>query len=186
LSQPDLRSLPRRTIAALLAIATAVSTVTATAQQLPAAQEPTRSERRDLPGQRYSLFAFDQTHVLTLIGSYKLGRGWQVGARFRLGSGDLYTPSSTGAYDATVGSQLAVAAVPSNGARLPLLEQLDVRVDKAWTFRHFVLSLYFDVQNVYFANNPLGVIYNYDYAQSAYVNGLPIVPIIGVRGDLSP
>ena len=80
-----------------------------------------RSERRDLPSEPSSLFQFDQTHVLTILGSYKFGRGWQLGARFRLTSGDLYTPMSTGALDATSGTALGVADVPAFGARLPAL-----------------------------------------------------------------
>jgi hypothetical protein len=143
-----------------------------------------RSERRNLPSQPYALFQYDQTHILTVVGSYKLGRGWQVGARFRLTSGDLYTPNEYGAYDATVGSQLAVAAFPPYGARLPLFEQLDVRVDKVWTFSHWKLTAYVDVQNVYNAKNPQGVSYNYNFTQSTNVNGLPILPSIGLRGEL--
>jgi TonB family protein len=143
-----------------------------------------RSERRDLPSQPYSLFQYDQTHILTVLGSYKLGRGWQLGARFRLTSGDLYTPTNYGAYDATVGSQLGVAAFPPYTSRLPLFQQLDLRVDKTWTFSHWKLTTYLDVQNVYNAKNPLGTSYNYNYTQSTNVNGLPILPSIGLRGEL--
>lgn len=143
-----------------------------------------RSEQRNSPSQPYSLFEYDQTHILTILGSYKFPRGWQVGARFRLTSGDLYTPNDYGAYDATVGSQQAVAAVPPYGTRLPLFQQLDVRVDKVWTFTHWKLTAYADVQNVYNAKNPLGVEYNYNFTQSGTVNGLPILPSIGLRGEL--
>jgi TonB family protein len=143
-----------------------------------------RSERRNLPGQPYALFQYDQTHVLTVLGSYQLGRGWQVGARFRLTSGDLYTPSEYGAYNATVGSQLGVAAFPPYGARLPLFQQFDVRVDKVWTFSHWKLTAYVDVQNVFNATNSVGVSYNYNFTQSTNINGLPILPSIGLRGEL--
>jgi TonB family protein len=51
-----------------------------------------RSVRRDGPGQPEHLFQFDQTHNLTVLGSYRLGRGWEFGARFRLVSGNLETP----------------------------------------------------------------------------------------------
>ncbi len=142
-----------------------------------------KSERRDVPGGALRPFQYDQTHVLTVLGSYKLGRGWQVGGRFRLVSGDLYTPSSYGAYDGTVGSQLAVSAYPPYGSRLPLFHQLDVRVDKTWTFPSWKLSAYVDIQNVYNASSPQGVNYNYNYTQSGTVSGLPILPSIGLRGE---
>jgi hypothetical protein len=143
-----------------------------------------RSERRDLPTQEYRLFQYDQTHILTALGSYKLGHGWQLGARFRLVSGNLYTPVTYGPYDATVGTQLAVQDNPPFGARLPLFEQLDLRVDKTWEFAKWKLTVYLDVQNVYNRANPEGVTYNYNSTQSTYISGLPLLPSLGVRGEL--
>ncbi len=143
-----------------------------------------RSERRDTAAAPAYLFPFDQTHVLTVLASYKLGRGWQVGARFRLVSGNMYTPTTEGAYDATAGSQLGVAAYPPYGSRLPLFRQLDLRVDKTWTFKAWKLGFYADIQNVTNAQNAEAVNYNYNYTQSAYVTGLPILPSLGVRGEL--
>ena len=143
-----------------------------------------RSERQDLPTLPSRLFQLDQTHVLTMLGNCKLGRGWQLGARFRLTTGDLYTPSSTGAYNATIGSQLGVAAYPPFFSRLPTFDQLDIRIEKTREWSHFRLTFFLDLVNAYFSNNPLGVTYNYNYTKSAFISGLPILPIIGVRGDL--
>ena len=142
-----------------------------------------RSERRDGPGQPLYLFPFDQTHVFTLLGSYKLGRGWQLGARFRAVSGNPYTPTSEGAYDASSGSQLGVLGFPPNTARLPPFLALDARVDKTWSFRSWKLNLYFDIQNVTNASNVEGINYNYNYTKAMPVNGLPILPISGVRAE---
>lgn len=142
-----------------------------------------RSERRTSDTAPLQPFELDQTHILTMIGSYKWGRGWQLGARFRLVSGDLYTPTTYGAFDSTVGSQLGVAAVPAYGSRLPLFRQLDVRIDKTWTFNLWKLSAYLDVQNILNTGNAEGVSYNYNYLQSSRVNGLPILPSLGLRAE---
>ncbi len=142
-----------------------------------------RSERRDFGGGPTYLFPYDQTHILTVLASYKLGRGWQVGARFRLVSGNMYTPTTDGTYDATTGSQLGVAAYPPYSARLPLFRQLDLRIDKAWTFKAWKLGFYVDVQNVTNAQNAEAINYNYNYTQSAYITGLPILPSLGVRAE---
>jgi TonB family protein len=142
-----------------------------------------RSERRDLASEPLRPFEFDQTHVLTLLGNYKLGKGWQLGGRFRLGSGDRYTSTSPGAYDASMGSQLGVAAFPPYDQRLPVFHQLDLRLERLRVYRYCRVTWFLDVQNVYFRNNPLGVTYNYNYTQKAYVNGLPILPIAGVRAE---
>ena len=46
-----------------------------------------RSQRTQPPADVETLYQYDQTHILTVLGSYKLGRGWEFGARFRLVSG---------------------------------------------------------------------------------------------------
>ncbi len=142
-----------------------------------------RSERRELPTEALRLFQYDQTHILTLIGSYKLGRGWQLGGRCRLVSGNLYTPSTYGAFDATAGSSLSVSGAPLYSARLPLFEQLDVRMDKVWTFASWKLTSYLDVQNIYNRANAEGVSYNYNSTRSTYVTGLPLLPSLGIRAE---
>jgi hypothetical protein len=143
-----------------------------------------RSERRDVPSEPLTRFQFDQTHVLAMVANYKLGKGWQLGGRFRVTSGDLYTPMTTGAYNASVGSQLGVSAFPPYGSRLPTFNQFDIRIEKTREYSHWRLTTYLDIQNVYGANNPLGLSYNYNYTKSTYTNGLPIFPIVGIRGDL--
>jgi TonB family protein len=141
-----------------------------------------RSERRDGPGQPIYLSEFDQTHILTILGSYRLGRGWELGARFRLVSGNPYTPSTYGFYDENLGSYLALTSSPINGSRLPPFHQLDVRVDKTWKYKNNVkFSMYLDIQNVYDQQNIEGIAYDYNFTHSTFVNGLPIIPSFGMR-----
>ena len=59
-----------------------------------------RSLVRERPGEAYKPFAFDQPHILTVIAVYKLPRGWQIGGRFRLVSGNPTTRYTDGIYDA--------------------------------------------------------------------------------------
>ncbi|MFO0548882.1 MAG: TonB-dependent receptor [Polyangiaceae bacterium] len=40
-----------------------------------------RSVRQNSPSEPEYLVSFDQTHILTILGSYQLGHGWEVGAR---------------------------------------------------------------------------------------------------------
>ncbi|HEY1955217.1 MAG TPA: TonB-dependent receptor [Polyangiaceae bacterium] len=143
-----------------------------------------QSLRKDTPTSPVRPAAFDQTHILTVLGSYKLGHGWEVGARFRLVSGNPYTPNAYGFYDANSGVYLPLTSFPPNNSRLPLFTQLDIRVDKTWKFKEWQLGVYADVQNVYNAGNVEGVQYNFNYTQQSYVTGIPILPSIGVRGEL--
>ena len=141
-----------------------------------------RSERKDHPTDPWRLFQYDQTHILTLIASYKFGRGYQVGVRFRYVTGNPYTPVIGSYYDVNADSYVRVQG-PQYGARLGSFNQLDVRFDKKWTFYRWALSIYADIQNVYSASNPEGYGYNFDFSQRSSVSGLPFLPVLGIRGD---
>ena len=142
----------------------------------------TRSVRKDGPGDPERLFNFDQTHILTAIASYRLGNGWEIGARFRVVSGSLNTPQAYGFYDATVGSYVPLAEFPAFGRRNPAFHQLDVRVDKRWDLGNDVrLSAYLDIYNVYNQANVEGVSYNYNQTLSTNASGIPFLPSLGMR-----
>jgi TonB family protein len=143
-----------------------------------------QSLRKNTPDGPVRTAPFDQTHILTILGSYKLGHGWEVGARFRLVSGNPYTPNTYGFYDANSGVYLPLTSFPPDNSRMPLFHQLDIRVDKTWKFRYWQLGVYADVQNVYNAGNVEGVSYNYSFTNQSYITGLPFLPSIGVRGEL--
>src|SRR5262249_13527753 len=107
---------------------------------------------------------------------------WEIGARFRLVSGNRFTPNNYGFYDANAGAYLPLSDFPAFGSRLPMFHQLDVRVDKTWLLKGGAkVGMYLDVQNVYNQGNVEGVQYNYNFTQSTFVNGLPIIPSIGGR-----
>ncbi|GMV44096.1 MAG: TonB-dependent receptor [Myxococcales bacterium] len=140
-----------------------------------------RSERKDAATQPIRLFDFDQTHVLTAVASFTLPLEFQVGARFRYATGNPQTPVVGAVFDADTGSYTQVAGAPAT-ARLGDFHQLDLRVDKTWTFEDWVLDTYLEVQNVYNQQNPEGTRYNYNFRQSEPVSGLPIIPGFGIKG----
>ena len=143
-----------------------------------------RSERRDADSAALYNYEYDQTHILTALASYKLGRGWQVGGRFRYITGSPYTPETGGVVDYDSGTYAPLNSPNKNSARAGAFHQLDVRVDKAWQFQAWKLSAYLDVQNTYVRQNPEGVTYNYNYSKSSSLTGIPFLPIIGLRGEL--
>jgi len=142
-----------------------------------------RSERSDHGGP-YRLFDHDQTHILSAVASRKLGRGWEVGARFRLISGEPTTPVNSSVFDARTGVYLPIYGVV-NSARDPLFTQLDVRVEKAFKIGSaFTLAPYLDIQNATNATNAQGYTYNYDYSKKEAAPGLGFFPNVGIRGEL--
>ncbi|MEM9068018.1 MAG: TonB-dependent receptor [Myxococcota bacterium] len=142
-----------------------------------------RSERRDRPGERWRLFDFDQTHIFNAAFVYKLPRNWEVGATLRLVSGNPMTPVVGSVYDAVNDVYVPVNG-ELNSRRNPLFNRLDLRVEKKWVFSSWRLAFFLDIQNVYNQQNQEGLIYNYNYEQSTPINGLPLIPAIGLRGEL--
>jgi TonB family protein len=142
-----------------------------------------RSTRHNGPGEPERLFEYDQTHILTLLGSYDLGRGWQVGGRFRYVSGNPYTPCLGGVLQGGAGVY-ACRSGPLLSARMPPFHELDLRVDKTWKFEGWKLTTYLDVQNVYNRANPEAALYNFNYTKTRYQSGLPILPSLGIRGEI--
>jgi hypothetical protein len=143
-----------------------------------------RSERRTDDAHPLTLFEFDQTHIFNAIASYALGRGWTIGARWRYVTGVPYTPITGAIVDLDAGAYSPITSRALNSARVGPYHALDVRVDKTWTFAAWRLTAYADVRNVYDRQNPEAITYDYRFRSSSSVSGLPIVPIVGVRGEL--
>ena len=141
-----------------------------------------RSQRIDRPGESWRLFDFDQTHNLTAIVSYKLPRGWQIGARFRFITGNPETPVIASRYLAPLDVYLPVYGA-TNSNRVPPFSQLDVRVDKVWTFDAWTLDAYLDVLNAYNRRPVEATLYSYDFGQSQFLRGLPVLPTLGLKGS---
>ncbi len=142
-----------------------------------------RSERRDHPDAAWRVFQYDQTHILTLIASYVLPRDWQLGLRFRYVTGNPITPVASAYFDSRNDRYDPIYG-GAYSSRMGSFNQLDLRVDKTWTYDRWKLSCYLDVQNVYNRQNPEGIQYNFNYTQTQPQSGLPILPVFGVRGEL--
>jgi TonB family protein len=144
-----------------------------------------RAERRDSGATAYRLFQYDQTHILTLFGSYSLPRNWQIGSRFRYVTGNPATPVDNSIFDAStdVGGYTAIYSPNKYTYRVPAFHQLDIRVDKRWIYNTWMLTAYLDLQNVYNRANPEQPQYNYNFQNRQYSQGLPIYPILGVKGE---
>jgi len=141
-----------------------------------------RAERRDTGADAWRLFDYDQTHILTVLGTYHLPKNWSVGMRWRLVSGSPFTPREGAVYVVDDGMYAPVYG-DANSRRLPAFHQLDIRIDKRWVFDNWMLTAYLDLQNAYNQQNVTGYSYNYDSTQSRARQSLPILPVIGLKGE---
>jgi hypothetical protein len=141
-----------------------------------------RSERRDCPSCEMRLFDFDQTHIFILALHSYLPKGFEVGLRFRYITGYPYTIGYGGWYDADV-DVYSPAQGPVNTGRLEAYHQLDLRFDKTFMFKRWLLKVYLDITNVYSHQNVEVNQPSFDYTRRAAITGLPILPSFGVRGE---
>jgi TonB family protein len=138
-----------------------------------------RSERQDHPDRAYRLFDYDQTHVLGVVASYEW-RGWAAGVRFRYTTGMPRTPVVGAFYDGR-GDQYQPIFGAQNTIRIPDFVQLDVRLEKTFSFRRLTLNVFLDVQNVTNRANPEEIVYNPSFTKPAYITGLPTLAVLGLR-----
>ncbi len=140
----------------------------------------TRQARASAPRE---LERHDQTHVLNLVGSYRLGSGWEAGGRFRYATGLPYRDCFGGLFDSATGEYRCYGTFAQE--RLGPFHQLDLRIEKAWERQDHRLSVYLDLINVYFHYSPDKAVPSYDYSGVKPLSrSLPLLPSLGIRGEL--
>ena len=141
-----------------------------------------RAERFERGSSEARLFDYDQTHILAMVASYRLPRNWEVGLRWRVVSGSPDTPVVDSVFVDQIDSYLPVLG-ETNSDRLPTFHQLDLRVDKTWVFQQWRLSAYLSLINAYNRKNIEDLSYSFDFREKGGSSGLPILPILGVKGE---
>ena len=96
--------------------------------------------------------SWDTRNLFNLIASYKFKHDWNVAVRWRFVGGAPYTPIDPNSalksvWDIT--NQPVLDYSKFNSLQLPNTHQLDMRIDKEFYFKKWVLNLYTDIQNVY-------------------------------------
>ncbi len=139
-----------------------------------------RSQRRERGSDPWFDYDYDQRHILTALGGFALPKGWRIGARLRFTSGNPFTPYIGSDFDAATGNHFLIEG-PRNSARLPNFFQLDLRVDKRWTWNLVTVAAYLDLQNSLNTQSVEFFTYGYDGQDKSAVRGLPILPGFGLR-----
>lgn len=121
-----------------------------------------RSEFTD-KNEIYRPSSWDTRHLFNFIASYKLPKNWNIATRWRYVGGAPYTPidmdksSLKAAWDITNQPYLDFSRYNSN--RLSNSHQLDIRIDKEFYFKKWVLNVYTDIQNAYIFKTESAPIY---------------------------
>lgn len=99
---------------------------------------------------------WDYGFVVSTTFGYKFKKNWDLGLKYRIAGGQPYTPfdvsASTASYLTTGVGTYDYSEL--NSKRLPLFQQLDLRVDKKFNFKKVSLTLFVDIQNVFYYKTP--------------------------------
>jgi hypothetical protein len=150
--------------------------------------DPSTPREADLTAdnQEY-LSPYDQTHILTTVGRWELPWNMSLGYRFQLVSGNPTTPLETGEsyYDADRDQyQVRPGSVAAGSARLPTFHRVDLRLDKRFQFERWRLTAYLEVMNAYNRRPVEAVGYDYRYRTRNELKGLPVLPLLGIKGEI--
>jgi hypothetical protein len=100
--------------------------------------------------------AWDNRHLVSFTGGYRLPKNWEIGIRFRYQGGAPYTPFdinlSLDNYYFTAAGVLDYTQI--NQLRLEAFHAADMRIDKKFNFKKWTLDLFLDIQNAYNSKNP--------------------------------
>lgn len=111
-----------------------------------------RSEFTNLDS-KYIASSWDYRHIISLTAGKTFAKNWEAGIRFRFNSGNPYTP-----FDLATSSLISNWSISGQGVLDPdqinterngLFHQMDLRIDKKYYFKKWVLDVFLDVQNFY-------------------------------------
>lgn len=116
---------------------------------------------------------FNNRFLMTIVGGYNFGQGWDISSKFRFTGGRPFTPINP--VDGTM------LASEYNTARLPDYSSLDVRLEKNFNFSKWALVTYIDIQNILNKKNISGYTWN-KYTNRIEANeSIGILPTIGIN-----
>lgn len=136
------------------------------------------AKRKEGTHSRQHAFDFDRPHLVSLVANYAPSSNWQVGLRFRYGSGRPYTPALGGWFD-TQGNIWRPVIGEENSDRYPAYHRLDVRVTRRFQLNAFQLDTYLELLNVYNRKNIVHYMWNEDYSSKEKFTIFPFLPVLG-------
>lgn len=123
----------------------------------------------------------DQTHHVVAVWTAKLPSGFSVGTRVQLVSGSPLTTYDGGVFAADKADFDPIIPADDGHSHQSLFHEVDIRVDKTWSFTELDLTGYLDLINIENAYNPEFLQWDYRYRDFAFVRGLPILPSLGLQ-----
>jgi hypothetical protein len=141
-----------------------------------------KSERTNELTGKTTTFELDKPVVIDLVSNYQLTNHLNIGARWNLQSGTLYTPITGGEERVGYPGYYVPIYGELNSKRTPLSHRLDLRFEYTREFSRSNVMLYIDLINAYNQTNVSGYNYNTDFSEvTEESSGLPRLPLLGMK-----
>ena len=111
------------------------------------------SEFTGFDTERFLPSRWDNRHLLTFTGGYKLPKNWEIGTRIRILGGSPYPSLKREASEESYPTLVYDYGTLADN-RLEVFNALDIRIDKKWNYDGWSLNLYLEVSNVLGSNIP--------------------------------
>jgi outer membrane receptor protein involved in Fe transport len=140
-----------------------------------------KSERMSRDYNKWVLYRYDQTNLMTAVASYNFTPAWSAGFKLHYNSGPLVKKLES-AYQDINGDWHGVFS-DEYEKRLEDYLRMDIRTDYTFRFEGWKLNLYLEILNLFNRSNPSQIMYSEDYSESRVINNLPLMPYIGVEAE---
>ncbi len=134
------------------------------------------SEYTDVSRAVFRPALWDNRHLLTFTGGYKLNNNWELGIRTRYLGRAPFIPVDVAA------TELVYPTIVNDFSRigderLQAFNSTDIRIDKKWNYKNWSLNVFFEVTNILGSDLPQPPQYGLDLDD----NGLVILPQMLIR-----
>ena len=132
-----------------------------------------------MEGNRQQFADGDQPFQGGAVASWDIKR-WNLGLRYRYGSGLPWTPITGSVYDAGRDAWLPIPG-EDNSARFPAYQKLDVRTAYTAQFNGWDLVVSLELWFVPRTSAQLYPVWSYDYGEQGFVTGPTVFPLMSAR-----
>ena len=142
-----------------------------------------KSEEKQDNSSPWSTATYDQTHVLTAVGDYKLTGTWDVGGRYSYHTGSTYDTVSGSVFNTNLDKyESRTTDDDVNNGRLPPYNSLTLYFNHDFLYDTWKLAMRFGVEQYWFRPQVSQMSYNYNYSKTEKVTSLTSVPFFELKG----
>jgi hypothetical protein len=143
-----------------------------------------KTEERPSSTAPWRTATYDQTHVLTLVGNYKITGTWDAGGRYDYHTGNTYDIVNDAVYNANLDKYDGRPEDSDiNGGRTPATQTVTAYFTHDFLRDTWKLAMRFGVEQYWFEPQVYGVRYNYNYSKTEETTALTTVPFFELKGD---